>query len=178
MEGEATRPRDAPQIEGSEVSVRMSMEQSAPTPYIPDVSGIEETYLSDEIIAACEKWGEEYHILPELLEAMVEKESSGDKDAYNGVDAGCLQVAKRWHYDRMERLGCPDLFDVDQNIHVGADYLAELFDRYEDVYLVLMVYNMGDETALGHYENGVYSEYAQEITSRAWELEVLHEYGG
>lgn len=148
------------------------------TESIPDVSGIEETYISDEAYSACIRYGNEYNILPELLMAMIERESEGNPNAYNGTDSGLMQVAQKWHYDRMERLGVTDLFDTDQNIHTGADYLAELFNDYEDVYLVLMAYNMGYETAYKYYSQGVISEYAQEVAARADELFLLHTYGG
>lgn len=146
--------------------------------YIPDVSGIKETYISDEAYSACVRYGIEYSITPELLMAIIERESRGDPSAYNGTDAGLMQVAQKWHYDRMERLGVTNLFDTDQNIHVAADFLAELFDRYKDVSLVLMVYNMGYETAYEYYSQGVISEYAQAIIARADELSLLHTYGG
>lgn len=146
--------------------------------YIPDVSDIEETYISDEAYSACVCYGNEYNILPELLMAMIERESGGNPNANNGTDSGLMQVAQKWHYDRMERLGVTDLFDTDQNIHTGADYLAELFNDYEDVCLVLMVYNIGYETANDYYSQGIISEYAQEVTARADELFLLHTYGG
>ena len=146
--------------------------------YIPDVSGIEETYISDEAYSACIRYGAEYGIASELLMAMIEIESQGDPQAFNGTDYGLMQVAQKWHYDRMKRLGAMDLFDTDQNIHVGTDYLAELFNEYEDVGFVLMIYNMGYNTAEHYYNEGIISEYAQSVTARADELTILHTYGG
>lgn len=146
--------------------------------YVPDVSGIEETYISEEAYDACVKYGAEYEIAPELLMAMIERESQGNPKAYNGTDSGLMQVAYKWHYDRMERIGVTDLFDTDQNIHTGADFLAELYSSYGDTELVLMVYNMGYDTAYGYYSNGIISEYAREIVTRSDELQLLHTYGG
>lgn len=146
--------------------------------YIPDVSGIEETYISDEAYSACIRYGDEYNIAPELLMAVIERESRGDPHAFNGADAGLMQVSQKWHYDRMERLGVVDLFDTDQNIHTGTDFLAEIFRENDDVYFVLMAYNMGYETAYRYYNQGIISKYAREVTERADNLSLLHTYGG
>lgn len=135
----------------------------------------EETTISDEAIISCYAYGEEYDICPELLIAIIEHESGGDPNAKNGRCLGLMQVSERWHYDRMEKLDCNDLYDEDQNIHVGADYLAELFEKYEDPYLVLMAYNMGDKKALELYKKGKYTKYAVSICERSADLERIHE---
>lgn len=125
------------------------------------------SYISEEVQNVCVKYGEEYGICPELLMAMVEKESSGRPDAENGGCKGLMQISDRWHTDRMKRLGVTDIYDVDGNIHVGADYLSELFARYEDVGIVLMVYH-GEKNATQKEE---LSDYADWILTRSAELE-------
>ena len=74
----------------------------------------------------------------------------------------------------MERLGVTDLYDIESNVNVAADYLLELFEKNEDIYLVLMIYNMGNEKAEQLYEQGIYSKYAVSITERSEELERIH----
>ena len=133
-----------------------------------------DTYISKEVQRACIKYGEEYNICPELLMAMCEKESSGRADAVNGPCKGLLQVNENVHKERMERLGVTNLYDIDSNVKVAADYLLELFEENEDIYLVLMKYNMGDATAERLYEQGIYSKYAVSITERSEELERIH----
>nr|DAP20753.1 MAG TPA: hypothetical protein [Bacteriophage sp.] len=91
------------------------------------------SFISEEAQESCVKYGEEYGICPELLMAMIEKESSGRPDVESGGCKGLMQISDRWHKDRMERLGVTDIYSVDGNIHVGADYLAELFEKYCDV---------------------------------------------
>lgn len=128
------------------------------------------TYISEDAQEACVKYGEEYGICPELLMAMIERESSGRPDVENGGCKGLMQISDRWHKDRMERLEVTDIYDVDGNIHVGADYLAELFEKYEDVGIVLMVYH-GEKNAATKTE---LSDYADWILTRSAELERMN----
>lgn len=128
------------------------------------------SYIPEEIQNVCVKYGEEYGICPELLMAMVEKESSGRPDAENGGCKGLMQISDRWHKDRMERLEVTNIYDVDGNIHVGADYLAELFEKYEDVGIVLMVYH-GEKNAATKTE---LSDYADWILTRSAEMERMN----
>lgn len=135
----------------------------------------EDTYISDTAYNACAHYGEEYNICPELLMAIIERESSGQADAENDGCMGLMQISVKWHKERMDRLGVTDIFNEEQNIHVAADYLAELFDRHEEVYLVLMCYNMGESSAQKLFDKGICeSNYAVEICERAEELERLH----
>ena len=133
----------------------------------------EEIRLSDEAIEACEKYGEEYHICPELLESIIEAESGGNQYARHGSCKGLMQVSTRWHTNRMERLGVTDIYDVDGNVHVGADYLAELFEEYEDASYVLDIYN-GNSKAEEYYEQGIISDYADKVLTLSEKLERLH----
>ena len=150
--------------------------------YEPDPIQIdaEDTWISEEYQWYCEEIGQMYNICPELLMAMIEQESSGDPKVANGAgDTGLLQVNAKWHRDRMEKLGVTDLTDAYSNILVATDYLAQLFEEEgDDLYLVLMKYNMKHDRAEELYNSGIYSEYATTISQRAWELEVLHEQKG
>lgn len=141
---------------------------------ITEYASGEDTFLSKAAIKACEKYGKEYNICPELLMAIAEAESVGNPEAKNGGCKGIMQVSERWHKDRMERLGVTDIYDTSGNILVATDYLYELFEKYEDVGMVLMVYN-GDSYA-EEYANGnvELSEYAAEILQRSEKLERLH----
>lgn len=133
-----------------------------------------DTYLSEDIQYYCSEIGEWYGLSPELLMAIVERESSGDSDAENGSCKGLMQVSTRWHYDRMERLGVEDIFDAYGNIMVGTDYLVELIEKHGDIGVALMVYN-GDSSAM-NYANGncEISNYAKGIIERSYQLERLH----
>lgn len=135
----------------------------------------EDTYIPEEYQRYCIEIGKIYHICPELLMAMIEQESSGHKGAVNDAgDTGLLQVNPRWHSGRMERLGVTDIYDPYSNILVAADYLAELFKEDEEVYLVLMKYNMPHSNAEELFGRGIFSEYALQVAERSQELERLH----
>lgn len=133
---------------------------------------VSDTYLSQDIQDSCYAYGEEYNICPELLMAIIEHESSGDQYASNKGCKGLMQISTKWHKDRMERLGVTDIYDIDGNIHVGADYLAELFEKYEDVSIVLAVYH-GEKNATTKTSM---SGYTKSILERTEELERRHEY--
>ena len=132
-----------------------------------------EPILSDEIVSMCDEIGEQYGICSELLQAMIEKESTGNPDAVNGGCKGLMQVSIKYHKDRMEKLGVEDIFDPYSNILVGADYLSELFNEHEDVGLVLMIYN-GTSNAKEKAERGEFTRYVEKILDRSAELERLH----
>ena len=131
---------------------------------------INPTHISVEAQVSCYEYGEMYDICPELLMAMIEVESSGNPKAENGDCKGLMQISEKWHTGRMEEIGADDIWSETDNIHIGANYLYELFNRYEDVALVLMVYN-GESDAVEKAENGYISDYARKILDRSAELE-------
>lgn len=131
---------------------------------------IEPTHISVEAQVSCYEYGEMYDICPELLMAMIEAESSGNPKAENGDCKGLMQISEKWHTGRMEEIGADDIWSETDNIHIGANYLHELFNRYEDVALVLMIYN-GESDAAEKAENGYISDYARKILDRSAELE-------
>ena len=134
---------------------------------------IENTYLSESTIDYCYQYGDEYDFRPELLIAIIEAESSGNPNAKNGDCLGLMQVSEKWHTDRMERLGVSDLYDESGNILVATDYLYELFMKYSDVGMMLLVYN-GDSSAKDYWNgNGDLSTYAEKIINRTEELENI-----
>ena len=140
-----------------------------------DTSNIKETYISKEIQDVCIEIGNMYNICPELIMAIIESESSGNQYAVNGGCKGLMQIYEKYHKDRMERLGVTDIFDIRGNILVGVDYLSELFGKYEDPAMVLMVYN-GDNSAWIYWNSdGAISKYANKILNRSADLELLHE---
>ena len=135
---------------------------------------ITDTYISRHAYDACVKYANEYCICPEFVMAIIERESTGDPKATNGSCKGLMQISEKWHVDRMDRHGVKDIYDTVGNIHVGVDYLSELFLEYEDAATVLMVYH-GEEYAVSKASRGEISDYAKGILDRSQELERLHE---
>jgi soluble lytic murein transglycosylase-like protein len=141
----------------------------------PTTAREKDAQISKTAYQACVEYGGEYNICPELLMAIIETESSGDQYAQNGSCVGLMQVNEPFHTDRMDRLGVTDLFDTRQNIHTASDYLSELYQEYEDTYMVLAVYNMGQVSAERLFKKGIYeTKYAVKICDRSMELEQLH----
>lgn len=148
----------------------------------PNNAEIEEAlaYLSEnkvtvpeEIERLCIQYGKENGIAPELLEAICWKESRFQADVVNasGTCHGIAQIHRGSHRARMERLGVTDLYDPKENLQVCADYLAELFEKYEDPETVLEFYN-GDGAAAADPNRT--SSYAQKVLNVSNALERVH----
>lgn len=132
-----------------------------------------DTWIPEEYQNYCVQAGEQYAIVPELLMAMMERESWGEPWVSNGACKGLMQINEPYHKNRMIRLGVADIYDPYGNILVAADYLSDLFTEYGDMGTVLMVYN-GSSHAIERGESGAYTEYASSIIARTSQLERLH----
>ena len=126
--------------------------------------------LQLHIFNTCEK----YDIEPELVVAVIQKESTFRPNAMGdeGCSYGLMQVQKRCHKGRMARLGCTDLLDPYQNITVGVDYLAELIRTGNSIEWVLMAYNGGPGYANRNIARGIVSEYARVVLNNIENLNV------
>lgn len=129
----------------------------------------------------CQNYGVDY----EMVFALIEQESECNWNASGdgGTSWGYMQIAQKWHKERMQRLNCTDLTNPYQNVTVGIDYLKEIQDSLQEVpedvrpYYVLAVYNYG---AAGAKENlwnhGVYKySYNTAIMERAAQLKAEKE---
>ena len=154
------------EIENEEIAYATEMEKI--NLYDPDIP--------EDIQDAAWKYGKQYNICPEFLIAVAKRESEFDPEAVNGSCVGLMQVSLKWHTDRMERCQVTEeeMWTVDGSMHVAADYLAELFEKYEDAALVLMIYN-GDSRAELFAQGGCsMSSYASDILTYSKELEEKH----
>ena len=124
--------------------------------------------LQDHIFLECEARG----IDPTLVISIINKESNfresirGD----NGKSYGLMQIQKKWHVDRMEKLSVTDLLNPYQNVTVGIDYLTELLDRDKGVEWALMAYNGGPSYANKLEAKGIVSKYAKTVLAYSEEL--------
>lgn len=130
--------------------------------------------VPEKVREISEELGEQYCICPELLQAMAWQESRFQPDAENQGCIGIMQISKRWHKDRMKRLGVTDLYDMRQNMTVAADYIAELAADGEPVEIALMKYHgeSGTEEVMAGTREP--SEYVTSILELSTELERRH----
>lgn len=133
--------------------------------------------IPSDVKEYAEKYGAEYCICPELIEALAYQESRFIPDVVSadGACIGICQINQKCHRARMKRLGVTDLTDAEQNIHVACDYLAEILTEHEDIAECLYIFN-GNQTGLKRYqETGeVKSAYVKEILERSMDYERLH----
>lgn len=127
--------------------------------------------IPQEVKESCDKWGEEYGICSELLQALCWQESRCRADAKNGNCWGMCQINHKLFAKKMEEIGVTDLYDADQCIHLCADILFDYFEQGDEVYLVLMKYNCGASRGKQLFEQGIYTSYAKTVTANAQLLE-------
>lgn len=125
----------------------------------------------------CRQYGVDY----EMVYALIERESRCIWDARGdgGGSVGLMQIAERWHEERMERLGRNSLENPYTNVLVGVDFLAEIKGKLKgDVpdadlpYYMLAWYNYGYAGAKENlWDKGIVKyEYNEEIMQRAAQL--------
>lgn len=124
----------------------------------------------------CQNYGVDY----EMVFALIERESECNWNASGdgGTSWGYMQIAQKWHKERMQRLNCTDLTNPYQNVTVGIDYLKEIQDSLQEVpedvrpYYVLAVYNYGTKGAKENlWNHGVFKySYNTAIMERAAQL--------
>lgn len=117
----------------------------------------------------------EYDVDMELVLAIIQRESQYNANAISadGLAYGLMQIVTICHKERMKRLEVTDILNPYQNVEVGIDTLAYLFDRYgkDNTNYVLMCYNMGEGNAkkCGKTETA-YTRDIMQIKERIHEL--------
>lgn len=132
--------------------------------------------IPEDIRETAEEIGNEYCVSPALIEAMCYEESRFTPNVVNksGKNYGLMQINPSFNVDRMKRLGVTkdDLLTVRGNILVGTDLLAELFEEYEDVGEVLLIYGGFSQAKKDAYHTkGVLPAYITRLLKRAEEYE-------
>ncbi len=132
------------------------------------------SYIDDSIEQLCFEIGEEYHIAPELLIAIIERESGGKANATN-KSSGCMglmQIHPKYAGYYLKKAGCSDPYNPEHNIRAGCEILIEKFEQYTDLPLVLMKYH-GESKATSRYKSGKYSKYCIGIMNRMDEMQAV-----
>lgn len=113
----------------------------------------------------------EYGISTSVVMGVIATESNFNISAIGdaGEAFGLMQVQKKWHRSRMSKLGITDLLNCYDNVHVGIDFLAELYKaNNKNWHKTLMAYNGGQAYANKRCRNGLYSsEYSRKVMSKA-----------
>lgn len=98
-----------------------------------------------------------YNIDFTLVMALIQRESRYDPNAVGSMgDYGYMQINAQNHEWLTEVLGVTDYLEPYQNIRAGVFVLRKLFERYQDVGMVLMAYNMGESGAKRLWKEGIF----------------------
>lgn len=118
-------------------SVLAALHQSAAPAMAKGEKGSSATKYSAYINAAAAK----ENLDPNLIRAVIKKESSFNPKAYNKKSqaSGLMQLVP----STAKEMGVRDIFDPYENIMGGSKYLRMMIDRYDDVDLGLAAYNAG-----------------------------------
>lgn len=126
-----------------------------------------EVEVQNHIFKVCEEYGVE----PEIVVAMIDRESEFKASSIgdNGTSYGLMQVRPRYHTPRMKELNCTDLLNPKQNITVAVDYLAKCIEKNGDLEKALIAYNAGQTGAEERFfSKGIYSNaYSQDVLDKA-----------
>lgn len=134
----------------------------------------EQIVIPSKIETSCEKWGEEYGVCPELLEAICWHETRCKAEAENEGCIGITQINPKYFEASMKQLGINDLYDYDQNIRLCAYTLIEYSKQEEDLYYALMCWNSGSTKGKKLFEQGKFTKYAIQVSEESYELERMH----
>lgn len=122
---------------------------------VPVKAGSNDTWIPESQQELCKSIGAEYGIQPELLEAIIEKESSGQMSATNGSCYGICQINGAVH---------------------GYDYDTEE-KQIRKACELLLYYDCEVDEALAKYngqKNPHYDGYVEQVLTRSHELELIH----
>lgn len=117
----------------------------------------------------------DYFGLPrEVIQALIEKESSGNPDATNETAKdryiGLMQISEGLYADTCLSLGGESLYDELDNIMTGCYLLSKLYNKYNDISTALVAYNMGENAML---KRGITSsKYSEWILNRSEEIKA------
>lgn len=181
VEEKADEPRDAPAIivkVEAETVTSAVMEDKAEQPQEQQEITVEYIYydvpLTDELQQYIQDVCKEYDFdRYDIIVALIQKESSFNETVISDTaDYGYMQINKCNHEWLSDELGIDDYLDGKQNITAGVYLLSGLYDKYEDIGLMLMAYNCGEKGAKDLWQQGIYStSYSRSIIETAASLD-------
>ena len=168
----------AAQFGGAKTETALAVELPQPIKYklvdLPELPSKYDVPLDDDLVLHIIDIADINNIDPELILAIIKQESNFDASAMgdNGHSYGLMQVQKRYHEERMQRLYCTDLLNPYENIIVGADIISQKLRSGKGLEWALMAYNGGNPYADNMLQDGKISEYAQNV------IQYYNEYKG
>lgn len=92
-----------------------------------------------------EKYAKEYNIDKYLIYAVIKNESNFDKEATSNREAkGLMQIMNATGEEMANKLNVEnELYNEETNIQLGAFYLSELLEKYDNYLLAIAAYNAG-----------------------------------
>lgn len=99
-----------------------------------------------DIVNAAIKWSTEFNLDVKLLLSVAKIESNFNKHSISPSGAyGIMQVIPVWHKDKIldarNRLGNPELFNINTNIYLGARILRDCLNRLGNLDRALACYS-------------------------------------
>lgn len=118
---------------------------------------------------------EEYNLSFAFAAMVMESETNFDPAAVGdgGESVGYFQI-NQVNWERMVTEYGLDVHDPEDNIKCGVVMLTELFEKYEDPYMVLLAYKCGERRGRELYEQEIYTTTqfdCEELCNRAIEIE-------
>lgn len=164
----AGQPEDKPK----EIYTVVSAEATEATVIITEAETITEPDkqyynipLSNEMQDYIFETAKRYEVPPELVIAIIQKESNYKTDATGAAgEQGYMQIHPVNFEWLSEELGITDFYDPEQNILAGIYMLSGLCERYETQNEILMCYNCGEGGAKKLWNKGITeTEYCRRI---------------
>lgn len=170
-----------PLVEDVKVSESTEEPKSSETPKIVKTASMKKKNKSSKIYPNCplssdlqkhiDNKCKKYKISTNVVIALIESESNFKANTMGdqGRSYGLMQIQKRYHTKRMNKLNVKNLLNAYGNTSVGIDYLAEIYKSCNgNWHKTLMVYNGGWNYAKRNINRGVYStKYSRKVMLRA-----------
>ena len=120
----------------------------------------------------------EYDLDFTLVMAIIEWESGYNPECISRTnDYGLMGINKVNHEWLSNALGVSDFLDPYENVRAGMFILRKLFEKYNDVNMVLMAYNKGEHGAALLWDQGIFEiKYTERIFSI--QSRLCDEWGG
>lgn len=99
-----------------------------------------------QIIDSSYRWAKEFNVDEKLILAIAKVESQFNKHAISSSGAyGIMQVIPVWHKDKIvvakQKLGNPEIFNIDTNIFVGTWVLRDCLNKHTTINKALLCYS-------------------------------------